>query len=156
LHLDADVLLFATDQPTVWEGYRFLLSQLAQMAHFKPAHIDDDWRLRLKMVHARAAQTQAASDRFLSSAYQLWLDGLYDEAPAGESSEPTATSELFTFAQNDEAAPHYPLTILADSRFEGFNPLEDLNKVAEAAVDATFGRFVGSLDQRIFGETDAG
>jgi MinD-like ATPase involved in chromosome partitioning or flagellar assembly len=155
LHLDADVLLFATDQPTVWEGYRFLLSQLAQMAHFRPVHMDDDWRLRLKMVHARAAQTQAASDRFLSNAYQVWLDALYDEAPPEETSEPTAASELFTFAQNEEAAPHYPLTILSDPRFEGFNPLEDLNEEAEAAVNATFGPFVESLDQRIFGEADA-
>jgi hypothetical protein len=28
------------------------LAQLAQMAHFRLANLDDDWRLRLKMVHA--------------------------------------------------------------------------------------------------------
>lgn len=155
LHLDADVLLFATDQPTVWEGYRFLLAQLAQMAHFKPAKQDDDWRLRLKMVHAKAGQTQSAVDRFRSDAYQLWLDCLYDEAPAEEQPGGPGPSEPFTFALEDDAAPHYPITILWDPRFEGFNPLEHLNAEAEAAVKATFGSFAAGLDQRILGATDA-
>lgn len=156
LHLDADVMLFATDQPTVWEGYHFLLAQLAQMAHFRPAHVDDDWRLRLKMVHAKAGQKQADVDRFLSNAYQLWLDCLYDEAPADERSNASPPSEVFTFAQEEDAAPHYPLTILWDPRFEGFNPLEHLNAEAEAAVNATFGTFAVALDQRILGDTDVG
>ncbi len=156
LHLDADVLLFATDQPTVWEGYRFLLAQLAQMAHFRQANVDDDWRLRLKMVHAKAGQTQTAVERFLSNAYQLWLDCLYDEAPADEGPGETAPAEVFTFAQGEDSAPHYPLTILWDPRFEGFNPLEHLNAEAEAAVNATFGTFAAALDQRILGDIDVG
>jgi len=156
LHLGADVLLFATDQPTVWEGYRFLLAQLAQMAHFRPAQTDDDWRLRLKMVHAKAGQTQAASDRFLANAYQVWLDGLYDEAPAeGVRDGLPGPEDAFTFGQDDEAAPHYPLTILWDLRFENFNPLEDLNPEAETAIEATFGGFAAALDQRILGDSDA-
>lgn len=155
LHLDADVLLFATDQPTVWEGYRFLLAQLAQMAHFRPANLDDDWRLRLKMVHAKAGQTQSATDRFRSNAYQLWLDCLYDEAPADVRAGAPGASEPFTFSLEDDAAPHDPLTILSDPRFERFNPLEDLNAEAEVAVKATFGSFVSALDQRILGEAYA-
>jgi hypothetical protein len=110
LHLDADVLLFATDQPTVWEGYRYLLAQLAQMAHSHPAG-DDDWRLRLKMVYARAKQTRAALEGFRARAYQLWLDCLYDEQPAG------AADDAFSFAETDDAAPHDPLVILNDPRF---------------------------------------
>jgi hypothetical protein len=156
LHLDADVLLFATDQPTVWEGYRFLLAQLAQMAHVRPANVDDDWRLRLKMVHAKVGRTQSDVDRFRSNAYQLWLDCLYDEAPADLGADESTPSEPFTFALEEDAAPHYPLTILWDPRFEGFNPLEHLNAEAEAAVDATFGRFSAALDQRILGEPNAG
>jgi MinD-like ATPase involved in chromosome partitioning or flagellar assembly len=143
LHLDADVLLFATDQPTVWEGYRYLLAQLAQMAHIRPARGDDDWRLRLKMVYARAPETQEALDGFRSRAYRLWLDCLYDEQPAG------AADDTFSFAETDDAAPHYPFVILNDPRFERFNPLEHLSTVGATAIRATFGAFMDALTDRV-------
>ncbi|TVQ87430.1 MAG: hypothetical protein EA400_11305 [Chromatiaceae bacterium] len=150
LHLDADVLLFATDQPTVWEGYRYLLAQLAQMAHIAPAGADDDWRLRLKMVYAKAVKTQAALDLFRSRAYRLWLDCLYDEQL------PNVGSDRFSFAETDDAAPHHPLLILHHPVFEQFNPLEDLNEAAEAAVAASFGPFMIALNERVLGEDGAG
>lgn len=150
LHLDADVLLFATDQPTVWEGYRYLLAQLAQMAHIAPPCGDDDWRLRLKMVYAKAAKTQTALDAFRSRAYPLWLEQLYDEQP------PDQGSNLFSFAETDDAAPHNPLVILQNPVFEQFNPLEDLNETAEAAIAATFGPFMAELGDRVLGADDAG
>lgn len=146
LHLDADVLLFATDQPTVWEGYRYLLAQLAQMAHIRPAGEGDDWRLRLKMVHARASEKQGALESFCSRAYQLWLDCLYDELPPGDS------ADAFSFAEADDAAPHYPLQILNDPRFEQFNPLEHLSTVGAAAIASSFGSFMDALNERILGE----
>jgi cellulose biosynthesis protein BcsQ len=146
LHLDADVLLFATDQPTVWEGYRYLLAQLAQMAHIAPAIGDDDWRLRLKMVYAKAVRTQAAVDGFRSRAYRLWMDCLYDAQP------PDGGSDLFNFAEMDDAAPHDPLLILQNPIFEQFNPLEDLNPAAEAAIATSFGLFMSALNERILGE----
>ncbi|EIC20433.1 KGGVGR-motif variant AAA ATPase [Thiorhodovibrio frisius] len=147
LHLDADVLLFATDQPTVWEGYRYLLAQLAQMAHIHPAG-DDDWRLRLKMVYARASEKQGALEGFRSRAYQLWLDCLYDEQPAG------GAEDAFSFAETDDAAPHYPLQILNDPRFEQFNPLEHLSTVGAAAIASSFGPFMAALDERVLGNED--
>jgi cellulose biosynthesis protein BcsQ len=145
LHLDADVLLLATDQPTVWEGYRYLLAQLALMAHIRPARGDDDWRLRLKMVYARASETQEALEGFRSRAYRLWLDCLYDEQPAG------AADDAFSFAETDDAAPHYPLVILNDPRFEQFNPLEHLSAVGTAAIRTTFGAFMDALADRVLG-----
>lgn len=149
LHLDADVLLFATDQPTVWEGYRYLLAQLAQMAHIR-TNGDDDWRRRLKMVFARAPETQAALDGFRARAYRLWLDCLYDEDPAD------GGVDRFTFAEVDDAAPHDPLLILNDPRFEQFNPLDHLNHVGAAAIAATFGPFMAALDERVLAEGIAG
>ncbi len=181
LHLDADVLLFATDQPPVWAGYRYLLAQLGLMARIFEGKGDDDWRLRFKMVHAKAGEAQweldrgsaqyvvivqypieeekgsvgSSSlhvkhylDRYFEHSYRLWLDGLYDKAPAG------SDDDRFTFSIGDEAASHYPLTILADPRFECFNPLQDLTQVREAAIAGTFWAFAAGLDQRIFGDTD--
>lgn len=150
LHLDADVLLFATDQPTVWEGYRYLLAQLAQMAHIRTAGEGDDWRLRLKMVHARASEKQAALEGFRARAYQLWLDCLYDEQPPGDS------ADAFNFAEADDAAPHDPLQILNDPRFEQFNPLEHLSTVGAAAIASSFGSFMDALNERILGEDALG
>ncbi len=148
LHLDADVLLFATDQPTVWEGYRYLLAQLSLMARIRAPTRDDDWRLRLKMVHAKAGEAQSGLEHYLERSYQLWLDCLYDEAPPG------AAEDLFTFSIGDDAAPHYPLTILWDPRFERFNPLENLTEVGDMAITSTFGAFAAGLDQRILGDAD--
>lgn len=148
LHLDADVLLFATDQPTVWEGYRYLLAQLSLMARVTSRGSGDDWRLRLKMVHAKAGEAQWQLDRYLRHSYDVWLQCLYDEVPAG------STDELFSFSIDDEAGPHYPLTILQDPRFERFNPLEDLSELGEHAIATTFGVFSAALQQRIFGDSD--
>ncbi|MCB2262410.1 MAG: hypothetical protein LGR52_05650 [Candidatus Thiosymbion ectosymbiont of Robbea hypermnestra] len=150
LHLDADVLLFATDQPAVWEGYRYLLAQLGPMARSFRGRRDDDWRLRFKMVHAKASEAQRDLDHYLGHSYELWVNGLYDEDPPG------SDEERFTFSIGDEAAPHYPLTILADPRFERFNPLDDLTQVGEMAITASFGAFTTGLEQRILGEADGG
>ncbi|MBK1704964.1 KGGVGR-motif variant AAA ATPase [Halochromatium glycolicum] len=150
LHLDADVLLFATDQPTVWEGYRYLLAQLAQMAHIVPASGDDDWRLRLKMVYAKAAKTKVALESFRSKAYSLWLEQLYDEQ------RPEDGPDVFNFAETDDAAPHDPLVILQNPVFEQFNPLEDLNEAAEAAISSTFGPFMAALGERVLGDDAPG
>jgi len=149
LHLDADVLLFSTDQPMAWKGYRYLLARLGLMAETFAGEYDDDWRLKFKMVHAKAGETQWELDRYLENSYQLWVDSLYDETPPG------SDKDWFTFSIKDEAAPHYPLTILRDSLFERFNPLEHLPKVVETAITTAFGDFARELEQRIFGEIDA-
>ena len=149
LHLDADVLLFATDQPTVWEGYHYLLAQLGPMAGMSPTADGEDWRLRLKMVRALAGEAQSDFDRYLGRSYQLWLDCLYDESPPG------ASDERFSFDQNDDAGPHYPLTILRDARFENFNPHEQMHEVGEQAISAAFGGFCEALEQRIFGDGES-
>jgi hypothetical protein len=148
LHLDADVLLFATNQPTVWKGYGYLLSQLRLMAQMPVGAGADDWRLRLKMVHAKADGTEADANDFLERSYELWIANLYDEAPA------EANAEAFSFDIGDEAAPHYPFAILRDERFERFNPLEHLSHVGETAIQTVFGPFADALEQRVLGEAD--
>jgi MinD-like ATPase involved in chromosome partitioning or flagellar assembly len=148
LHLDADVLFFATHQPTVWEGYGYLLSHLRLMAQMGSSTDPDDWRLRLKMVHAKADPTAAEEQKFLEHSYDLWIDNLYEEALPG------MDAEVFSFGIGDEAAPHFPLTILRDERFERFNPLEHLSQIGETAIQAVFGTFATALEQRVLGEPD--
>jgi hypothetical protein len=97
------------------------------------------------MVYARASEKQGALEGFRSRAYQLWLDCLYDEQPAG------AAEDAFSFAETDDAAPHFPLQILNDPRFEQFNPLDHLSTVGAAAIASSFGPFMRAMEERILG-----
>lgn len=143
LHLDAEVLLFAVDLPATWEGYRYLFGHLRQLA---PDTVGgggfDAWRARLRMIQARAAGTEAEKRRFSSSAFGVWVDTLYDEAPPDQ-------GDAFSFDEHDEAAPHWPLTILRSERFEAFHPLEQLADVGERAIGEVFGELFAGLDERL-------
>jgi Mrp family chromosome partitioning ATPase len=61
LGLGADVLLFGVDAPQTFTGYRYFLSYLQR---FRPAEsTENDWRARLRMIHAKApADPQAQAD----------------------------------------------------------------------------------------------
>ena len=153
LHMDAEVLLFAVDLPATWEGYTYLLSHLGEVAQAGARNppANSEWRERLKMVHARADGTADEQRGFLSRSYGLWVDTLYDELPPDLDSVP---NEAFSFEEGDEAAPHWPLTILRSDRFERFSPLEHLSQVGETAVREIFGSFFDSLTSRVLGSPD--
>jgi hypothetical protein len=95
------------------------------------------------MSSCNFAETQTALEGFRARAYRLWLDCLCDEQPAD------AIEDTFSFAETDDAAPHNPLVILNDPRFEQFNPLNDLSEVGEAAIRSTFGAFTTALADRV-------
>jgi hypothetical protein len=46
--------------------------------------------------------------------------------------------------------------ILQNPVFEPFNPLEDLNEAAEAAISSTFGPFMAALGERVLGDDAPG
>jgi len=49
-----------------------------------------------------------------------------------------------TAGKTDDAAPHFPLQILNDPRFEQFNPLEHLSTVGAGAIASSFGPFMAA------------
>jgi MinD-like ATPase involved in chromosome partitioning or flagellar assembly len=149
LHMDAEVLMFAVDMPATWEGYTYLFDHLKEVAQAAPSR--SGWRERLKMVHARAEGTRDEQRRFVSRAFGLWVDTLYDELPADLDVVP---DEAFSFEEGDEAAPHWPLTILRSDRFERFSPLDHLSQVGENAVRESFGSFFDGLTSRVLGTAD--
>lgn len=153
LHLNAHVLLFAVDLPATWEGYRFLFGHLrhSALAAMTTQGDDGDWRDQLKMVHARATPLREDERRFVSNAYSLWLDTLYDELPPEPEPSPY---EAFSFEETDDSAPHWPLTILRSDVFERFSPLAHLSEVGENAVREAFGDFFTGLSARILGSSD--
>jgi hypothetical protein len=106
-------LLFATDSPQTWSGYRKLLAQWAQSP--------DSARLireRLRMVAPMvpsAVRRDAYLARFRDHAQECFASTVYDDA---EPDDPDAYSP----AVNDIGAPHSPLPILFSSELIGLDP----------------------------------
>ena len=159
LHLEANVLLFAVDVPATWQGYRFLLAhlrQLAQSAETLGYEGQLQWRDRLKMVRARAELTRDDLDNFVSNAYAVWVDTLYEASPpppiirSVHSGTPNETpppaevgeevgNDIFSFSQFDDAAPHWPLSIPRSDLYERLDPLKGLEALGESRITADFG-----------------
>ncbi len=140
LGLGAEILLFGINTPQTFSGYRFLLSHLGR---FRPAESGDrDWRYRLHMVHAKAGPSPTEHASFRTQAFELFADTIYDQEEGVEANS-------FNFDYDDQAAPHFALTILDDSNFSEFDPLARSDQVSRHFYDRTFGQFITGLAEKI-------
>ena len=143
LGLGAEILLFGVDTPQTFHGYRYLLAHLRR---FAPNVADEnDFRLRLRMVHARASALPEAQAAFRDRAYELFADHVYDETDAGE-------LDAFNFDTDDRAAPHFAWPILDDAGYREFDPFRNPDMLREPLYERTFGTFLKSLRARVRGE----
>ncbi|MCG5516383.1 MULTISPECIES: hypothetical protein [unclassified Ectothiorhodospira] len=150
LHLSAEVFLFAVDLPATWEGYRYLLSHLAQLAQpgDESAPRAPDWRERFHMVQARSSMREEDKRRFASRAFHVWIDTLYDElSPDEPSDEPVGATPAFTFDEFDTDAPHWPLSVLRSDHFEALDPMVELASIGENAIRESFGELFEGLSR---------
>jgi hypothetical protein len=140
LGLGADVLLFGVNTPQTFRGYRYLLSYLQR---FRPAESsENDWRYRLRMVHAKASPDPAKQENFRTQAFEMFADSIYDlESGVEESS--------FNFDYDDAAAPHFAWPILNDSNYSEFNPIAQPDQFLLQTYERTFGPFVNALFDRL-------
>ena len=101
-----DSLLFATDSPATWNGYRELFRQWGQVPERAQAI-----RKRLRMVAAMVPRDRrdAYLEVFRDHAQSCFAATLYDDVPSG--ADTAENSELFNFAPDDDNAPHAPLPI---------------------------------------------
>lgn len=133
--LGADVLLFMADGNQSFATYSALLAHLQR---FAPTGVeDDDWRLRFKAVRGRIANPSdpTAATRFLDRVAGVFAENLYD-AP-----DDASDLDAFNFALDDVDAPHHPLSIAFDPRFQTFEPLEFGEQAEPSVVEAAFGTF---------------
>jgi Mrp family chromosome partitioning ATPase len=138
LGLGADVLLFGVNTPQTFEGYRYLLSHLAM---FRPEPTDKtDWRLRLKMIHAKAAAKSSDWKAFRDASFNLFSEQLYEE---------DATGDAFNFDIDDAQAPHSPWIILNDSNYFEFNPLQNQAQLGALLYERTFSSLLRGLRDRL-------
>lgn len=139
--------LFAADTAQTWQGYRLLFSHWQSHPSVLLAV-----RERLVMVEALFPESDQAvrASRFLQNAYTLFSETIYEQIEPGK--EPD--SDVFNFDMNDTAAPHYPLRIKWNNRFQEFDPLLLLkNILTEADIAATFGDFLDGAKRLIDGYT---
>jgi CO dehydrogenase nickel-insertion accessory protein CooC1 len=145
LGLGADILLFMADSNQSFATYAALLTYLQR---FAPAEADveaDDWRLRLKTVRGRVANPAdaLASTRFLDRIANVFADSLYDaEGDDGD-------LEAFNFAPDDVDAPHFPVPIAFDPRFQTYEPLEFPDQANPEVAEAAFGAFTRWCIERL-------
>lgn len=104
--LAQDSLLFATDSPATWNGYRELFRQWGRV----PARAQAI-RNRLRMVAAMVPRDHrdAYLETFRDHAQSCFAATLYDDVPGRE--DPDEATAEFNFAPDDEDAPHAPLPI---------------------------------------------
>lgn len=134
----AHVLLFALDSESTWDGYRVLFQ------HWSWYDVARTIRERLSLV-AALVPTDRREIEYLGQlrerAWDLFRESLYDEVPPNFTAE--IEQELFSFALNDEGAPHDPMPIY---RNEGLQALSSLRELPESAVDLAYQRFFSRFD----------
>ena len=146
-------LLFATDSAQNWLGYRQLFTHWQHRPEVC-ARVRD----RLAVVRALTPQgdREAHVRSFQASAYELFASTLYDEMKQSFDPEVDAGQdepEPFHPAMEDESAPHFPILIDWDTRFQEFDPTlrPENGGVGDAQIDATFGALIDWTMARIPG-----
>jgi hypothetical protein len=140
-------LLFATGGAQSWNGYGQLFSHW-QHSPDVAKHV----RERLLIVRALTPKTdrEASVRGFQRSAYELFSESLYDELPAEMEEEDT----LFHPGEKDESAPHFPILVDWDERFQEFDPMlrpED-GGANRSHIEGAFGQLIDRLLSRLNGE----
>ena len=128
-------LLFATDSPQTWNGYRQLLGQWA-VSPLDARTI----RQRLRMVAAMvpSAREDAYLTSFRDHAQDCFARTVYDNAEPDD-------QDAYSPGVNDEAAPHSPLPILFSSELIGLDPTTNPDWHQSELVQAAYSEFVDTV-----------
>ena len=140
-------LLFATDSAQTWYGYGQLFGHWRRRPDVV-SHV----RERLALVRALTPKSNRESGvkRFQQKAYTLFAESLYDDIPPAEATD----ADYFHPSEADESAPHFPVLVDWDERFQEFDPnlRPEQGGATEAQVDATFGSLIQWIALRVSGD----
>lgn len=143
-------LLFATDGEQTWQGYRQLFSHWQR----RPA-VARDVRERLAIVRALTPKSdrEGGVKRFQRKAYELFAETLYDAIPMKEDANGVdeAVADYFHPIESDEGAPHFPILVDWDERFQEFKPdlRPEQGGVSDALWEASFGALIRWVSRRV-------
>jgi len=127
-------LLFATDAPQTWDDYRILFEHWGK----SPIAVRSI-RERLQIVRAMMPGGQAESRNFSAKSFELF-QGLYDELEPGD-----LGTEAFSFAVEDDEAPHSPWLIRFSSDLLEFDPVRGMKTLGPELVQMLHDDFLGKL-----------
>ncbi|MFA5920225.1 MAG: AAA family ATPase [Methylococcaceae bacterium] len=150
--LATTTFLFATDTEQSWQSYHLLFSHWQSFPK-----IARNVRDRLAIVQALFPEVDQSkrARHFLEQSYQLFSETLYEEIPPSPADQPSNAlgfqEDLFNFDIEIENAPHYPLRINWNNRFQEFDPklLGQQGLFSEAEIEASFGNFLDKAIQFI-------
>lgn len=142
--LSDTTLLFGVDSNQSWHGYAAMFSYWQSRIG-----IAESVRERLKMVQALMPESDQLkrADIFNQKSHALFSDYLYDDVlPLVDLKEEDSSdylNELFSFEEKDEFAPHYPIRIKWNSRFQEFDPLLiQSNIITNDDIKSCFGALI--------------
>ena len=143
------IFLFALDSQQTWSAYRLLFEHWQQ--HGAAEQIRDCLQTVGAMIPTWHDKSRDAVNALRENAYGLFLDTLYDEAPApthdpGDVNRNGTGSSPFSFDLNDETAPHSPRCIPWDQNFAAIRSLYDrFDGIDPRMVDIAYGELVTDL-----------
>ena len=147
MSLASKALLFAVDSSQTWQGYRLLFTHW----QFHP-QIAREVRERLAIVDTLFPETnqEQRAKTFLEHSYDLFSSTLYDEMAPGTDDE---SSIVFNFDPNDREAPHYPLRVRWNPRFQEFSSdllsiktITSDKLITPADIESAYGDFLSGID----------
>jgi hypothetical protein len=146
LGLGGDVLLFGVSTPQTIECYSYLLAHLGRFAVSPPD--GEEWRLKLRMVHAKSGRSEEAWRPFRENCYEIFSDLLYEEDDGNN-------EDAFNFDIDDPEAPHYPWPIPFDTEYAEFDPTLRRSVLSREFYEQTFGSFTNRVYDLLFPESAA-
>ena len=132
--LDAEVLLFAVDSPSHWDGYGVLFDHWARLG------LANRMRDRLSIVSALTPEIDADRylDRFRERAWNTFRNGLYDSSVAADEETDAASYDL-----TSEEAPHSPWVI---RWHRGFAAGTSLRQLEGSVIEQAYSPFLRSFE----------
>lgn len=143
------IFLFALDSHQTWSAYRLLFEHWQQ--HGAAEQIRDCLQTVGAMIPTWHDKSRDAVNALRENAYGLFLDTLYDEAPApthdpGDISRNGASPSPFSFDLNDATAPHSPRCIPWDQNFAAIRSLYDrFDDIDARMVEIAYGELIADL-----------
>lgn len=150
-NIDATVLLFASDQPQTYVGYKLLLAHLSANAA-----VGTHWFERFQFVQAKSSSDESRQ-RLTGDRLRLLLAdsvGTGGQAPYVDDQNLTANDfdldwineDALGAEQDDIDEPEEVLRVLDDPRFEGFDPLSRSDLLTPGFYQTTFKSLLDFVD----------
>ncbi len=136
--LNAQVLLFAVDSESTWDDYGIIFR------HWKDLGLADRLRGRLWVASALTPELETDSylEGFTERSWNLFRGCLYDDVGG----EVPAAGDPFSFALDEEDAPHVPLPIHWTRGLAGGVSLRDLDRTP---VKQAYAQFLARFDELV-------